>query len=291
MSPLIAYIIDKKEIKKPLILSIILFDLAIVSMYWFTNSIWHLYFMYFLLAIVGAGTTPVGYSKTIINWFDKHRGLALGIGLAGVGIGTALIPKLSQSIIDTYGWGEACLAIGTLVLLISLPTISYFFADRRSDKGLFPDNLSLDENIAIPKVHSVPTGLSVKETIIGKYYWLMMFAFFFLGLTLTAIIVHLISLLIGLGVSPSDDASIAAPLGIALLFGRVLAGYLMDRYFAPMITVLFLLCPVVGLALFATGATGALAVISTMLIGLVIGAEFDVIAFFISRYIRSRSFG
>ena len=53
----------------------------------------------------------------------------------------------------------------------------------------------------------------------------------------------------------------------------------------------FMFGPVIGLALFAMGATGFEAAICTALIGIAIGAEFDVMAYFTSRYFGQRAFG
>ena len=65
----------------------------------------------------------------------------------------------------------------------------------------------------------------------------------------------------------------------------------MDRFHAPYVALCFMLGPVIGLAMFAMGASGGLAVLCAVLVGMATGAEFDVIAFFISRYLGLKSFG
>jgi MFS family permease len=120
---------------------------------------------------------------------------------------------------------------------------------------------------------------------------MMMTTFFMLGVALIGTIVHLIPMLIDRGVAPSAAASTAGALGISLIIGRVAAGHLMDRFHAPYVALCFMLGPVIGLAMFAMGASGGLAVLCAVLVGMATGAEFDVIAFFISRYLGLKSFG
>ena len=119
----------------------------------------------------------------------------------------------------------------------------------------------------------------------------MLVSFVLVGSAMTGLIGHLVPMLIGRGVDPAQAALTASSLGISLLVGRVVAGHLMDRFYTPRVVIVFLLGPVTGLALFGMGITGGLAVLSTVLMGLAIGAEFDVIAFFASRYFGLRAFG
>jgi predicted MFS family arabinose efflux permease len=98
-------------------------------------------------------------------------------------------------------------------------------------------------------------------------------------------------MLIDRGFQPGSAAFAASLLGISLIVGRVFVGHLMDRFFAPRVALVFLSGLVVGLALFAWGVSGFMVYFCAILVGLAIGAEFDVIAFFISRYFGPRSFG
>jgi MFS family permease len=56
--------------------------------------------------------TPIGYAKAIAAWFDRRRGLALGIAMSGVGLGGFVMPQLAQALIDRVGWRGAYLILG-----------------------------------------------------------------------------------------------------------------------------------------------------------------------------------
>ena len=77
----------------------------------------------------------------------------------------------------------------------------------------------------------------------------------------------------------------------ACFAGRLLSGYLLDRFHGPYIAIMFFCCAIVGIALLAGGGMGATPFAATLLCGLGIGAEVDLMAFFVSRYFGLRAFG
>ena len=80
-------------------------------------------------------------------------------------------------------------------------------------------------------------------------------------------------------------------MGLALIGGRVVAGYLLDKFFAPYVAIAFLCGPIAGMLLLSQGGTGPLAVLSALLLGLGVGAEVDLIAYLVSRYFGLKAFG
>jgi MFS family permease len=86
------------------------------------------------------------------------------------------------------------------------------------------------------------------------------------------------------GESRDTAVMIQASLWAVLVVGRVSTGWLMDRFFAPRVGFVFLLLPIVGIALLASGASGIVALLCAMMVGLAAGAEVDVIAYLTGRY-------
>jgi MFS family permease len=289
MSPLLGIVVDRHGVRKILLPSCLMLGVLVSSLYLLTNSLFHFYSVWFLVAVLGCATAPLSYSNVIVRWFDRRRGLALGIALAGVGLGAALIPPLAQAVITNYGWREAYLAIGGVVLLISLPLIIVFLRDSPEQMGLHPDGDTAEAHAA--RDDGSLLGYVLHEALRMRSFWLMVAIFFLVGLFITSVIVHLIPLLIERGVSPGKAATAQSLLGLSLIFGRVFAGHLMDRFFAPFVSVVFLIGPAFGLAILAAGASGTGAYVAVVLCGLAIGAEFDVMSYLTSRYFGLRSFG
>jgi len=292
--PYVGRLVDKYGVKKILIPSTLLFGFTIASMSMLTASIWHLYAMCVLIPLLGAGTAPMTYSRILVSWFNKKRGLALGIGLAGVGLGTTMVPLISSYFMEHYSWREAYLAIGTLIILVALPITKFIFKDKPSQLGLFPDGLtqeSTEQQTSFSKPNPKLIGYTAKEALKQKTFWLMFISFLITGLCTSTVLVHLIPMMTDRGMTIKEAIGTFAYLGMSIVGGRLIAGYLMDKFFAPYVVIVFMFGPVIGLALFAMGATGFEAAICTALIGIAIGAEFDVMAYFTSRYFGQRSFG
>ena len=68
--------------------------------------------VFFVLGVVGNGTTQMGYSRAVSSWFTDKRGMALALVVAGVGVGSIVFPALAQRIIDAYGWRVAYQVLG-----------------------------------------------------------------------------------------------------------------------------------------------------------------------------------
>lgn len=129
VAPIVGRLIDHFGVSVVLLRSSIFLGILTASLYLLDGSLWHFYAVFFLLPILGAGTFPTSYSRAIINWFDRRRGLALGIGLVGTGVGAAILPPITSNVIALYGWREGFLFLGLLILLIGVPVIYFLLSN------------------------------------------------------------------------------------------------------------------------------------------------------------------
>ncbi len=286
-SPLLGFIIDRTGVRRILIPSIILMGLAVLSMTLLTGNIWHFYLMYLLIPILGAGTLPQSYSRTIIGWFKRRRGLALGIALSGFGVGAAFIPSFAQVMIDSFGWRAAYIGFAVAIFCISLPMTFFLLKETPEEMNLLPDG---ESNIQNTNTNDHNIGLSGRDAAKTKPYWLILSSFFLVGIGITSILAHLVPMLIDRGVAPTTAALCMTSLGIGLIFGRILSGYLMDRFFAPYITAIFLLGLFIGIVILALGTKGGFVFVAAVFVGLATGAEISEIAYICSRYFGQKSF-
>src|SRR5258706_6427482 len=87
IAPLIGGMVDRFGARPVICSAFAIEALIIASFHWLTGSLALLYTRYALFAILATGTTHVAFATVISRWFDRHRGLALGITLAGFGFG------------------------------------------------------------------------------------------------------------------------------------------------------------------------------------------------------------
>lgn len=288
-SPLVGWLIDRVGVRRVMIPSVFLMGLAVAAMYQIQGNIWHLYALYLLIPLLGAGTLPLVYSRVIVAWFVRRRGIALGISLAGFGVGAALVPPVGQWLIDGYGWRQAYLVFAAAVLLINLPLTALLLRESPAKYGLHPDGDAAPESEARESVADI--GLTNSEAARTRSYWLILVSFLLVGFGVTSILAHLVPMLIGRGVAPATASLYMGTLGAGLIAGRILGGYFLDRYFAPYVAAAFTLLMCFGIAVLALELAGPIVLIASVLIGLSLGSEISEVAYIVSRYFGSRAFG
>lgn len=288
-SPLVGSLVDRAGVRRALIPSVVLMGLAVTSMYLMQGHILHLYAMYLLIPLLGAGTLPLSYSRIVVAWFARRRGLALGISLAGFGVGATLVPPLGQWLISNFGWREAYLAFGAAIFLINLPLTMLLLRESPAEMGLEPDGEPPrpEDTVAI----GAGTGLPGGEAIRTRSYWYVFGSFLLVGFGITSILAHLVPMLIGRGINPTAASLYMGSLGAGLIIGRILAGYLMDRFFAPYVTAVFLSAMLIGIVVLALNISGPVLFVAVVFIGLALGSEISEIAYIVSRYFGSLAFG
>ena len=231
---------------------------------------------YFIMTIVAAGTLPLTYTRTINQWFDKSRGLALGLTLLGTSFGAITLPIFYKMGIDAFGWkGVFYVALG-IVLVLWLPIFLTLFKDRSATHQA--------------QAALTATGMTLGQAARTATCWKMGIAFFFVTFAMSGIAVHIVAMMKDNGLSAAQAASIASLIGVSILIARLVVGYLIDKFHAPPIAAACFAIPAIGCYLLMGGGHGP-AVVAVILVGVALGAELDLIAFFTSRYFGMKNYG
>ena len=115
-SPLVGRLVDRYGARRVILSSTVIFGAILVANRIFAGRIWELYVFYVVLGLVGPGLTPLPYSDVVSHWFDRHRGLALGVMMCGASLGAIIMPSLAQRLIAVFGWRTAYAIIGAAVV-------------------------------------------------------------------------------------------------------------------------------------------------------------------------------
>jgi MFS family permease len=281
VTPLMGRLVDRFGIRAVALPAIALFSLAIASVALVPASPTAFTLLYALMGLGAAGQTPLIYAKAISLRFDRQRGIALGIAMAGVGLGAALVPQFTQAMITLVGWRGAYASLGLLTFVLAFPSVAVFVG-RPVEK---PQMAATGEALA-----TLP-GLSGMEALRTGRFWLLAFSFFLVSGTTGGIVSHMVPLMTDRGVSAQTATALVSLAGVALIGGRLLSGFLVDRIYAPYVAAVFFLAPLLGIVLLMTTQRLAGSAFGTVLVGLGLGAEVDLIAFLLSRYFGMRSFG
>jgi MFS family permease len=288
-APLVGHLVDRYGTRRIIVVSLFALTSCLIGLSYVRPPLWHLYALYMLAGSLGVATAPVAYSPVIANWFDRKRGLALGLSGIGIGLGAFIGPSLAQFLIDERGWRQAYLGLAGFTLLVAAPVVAIFLRGAPQEVGLLPDGASAP---ATPVPRKTPlSGMTFSEAMRTRTFWLLCGIFFVVAGCGTGTAAHLVPLLTDSGTSGRSAALAASTFGFASIVGRVGSGYLVDRFFAPRIAALMFAAATAGIAMLAGGLTGNAAFLAAFLIGLAIGTEGDLIPFLISRYFGMRSMG
>ena len=281
MSPFLGAVVDRFGAKRVIVISFVFEVLIFASFYFQDKNIVSFYFRYFLLSLLALGTTHVAFARVITIWFDRKRGLALGIALSGVGVGGFVWPMFVQRSIELYGWRLAYLILAATIAVIAIPLMSWLIKEDPVTVGQVADGVV--DDAPTPTVAQL-SGMTLNEALRAPIFWLMFGTFFLIGFAVQSALIHLVPLLTSRGISPMAAAFAQSMMFLSVTVGRLSTGWLMDRFFAPRVAMFYLLAPLVGLALLSTDVPEWLAVGAALMIGLAVGAEVDVLAYLNSRY-------
>lgn len=274
VSPALGSLLDRVPPRRIILPSILIFAAAMASLSLLHGHIAQYYASYLLLGIVGNGTAQLSYSRCVLTWFRKRRGLALAIVLSGSGTGSIILPIVTQRVIAVHGWRSAYLALGGIALL-GLPLTAAFLRNRPSHT---------EHAVTADKVAGVGPALR------SRTFWIIAIAVMFSAFSMNAIIAHLAAMLVGRGVSAAHAALALSAMGIAAIVARLLTGHLLDRLSAPLVGFGVILIAAAGAAILAyAGNTGA-GICGAILMGAGSGSEADVVPYMIAEYLGRNRF-
>lgn len=245
------------------------------------GSITMFYLAWILMSLVGAGTTPVVWTRSVNLWFDHGRGLALGIALGGSGLSGVLAPPLITRAIQNWGWRGGYLAVGAFILVIAIPLIALLFKDR-------PDEPAVSSGASRAEI----PGFTAREALRHLSFWKIALGFFLVSGCIAGLIINLVKLLVETGMDRVGAAGIASILGIAVVVGRICIGFLLDRLSAPAVAcTLLMLCALGCYTLSVPGVPVWALSLCVVALGLGAAAEVDLVAYLTSRFLGMKAYG
>jgi MFS family permease len=200
-----------------------------------TSRPWHLYLT--IGVMVGAGSVCLGYSGQSLflpNWFNRRRGLAMGLAFAGVGIGSMTLLPWVQHMIEQTGWRTACTAMGILILVVLAP-INLLLHKRPEDIGLEPDGDAAPSATSAKPISNIVdpdwAGIdwTLKRALRTARFWWLASGYFGALYIWYAVQVHQTKYLLDIGFSPGVAVWALGAVSLLGIPGQIVLGHLSDR--------------------------------------------------------------
>ncbi|MSQ15062.1 MAG: MFS transporter [Dehalococcoidia bacterium] len=240
--PLGGWLVDKYGPRVPMFIGTLLMGAGFLLLTQ-VNSLTSFYLIFLCLIAAGAGIGAVNSVTTVVGkWFIRRRTLATGLIISGVGLGGLIVPALAW-IVTSFGLEVAYVIAGLTILAVGLPA-SFIMRSEPEKYGMLPDGNTIVESIGAgaadqraqsstepgdqPRYTEVNfTGPQAVKT---RAFWLLGVAFGMRQMTVSSIAVHQIPFLVDKGFSLAEASAMLGLLAVLSVPGRILMGWLGDKY-------------------------------------------------------------
>lgn len=172
---------------------------------------------------LGIGCAYVPAVAAVQRWFRRQRGLASGLAVSGIGVGTLILPPVASALIAMWGWRASYVVLGITTGAIGV-VAAWLLRDSPASMGLLPDG---DRGPAATSRErtGVPLGAALRSA---------RFAVLYVSTLLTGIgafvpFVHVVPYAMDQGVAPQRAVLLIAIIGVGSTVSRFTLGALADR--------------------------------------------------------------
>lgn len=195
------------------------------------SSPWQLLITYSLLLAIGTGAAYIVMMSTVVRWFDKKRGLALGIAGSGVGLGTVVMAPFVTYLIVNSDWRTAYIVMGLIAGLVVIFS-SMLLRKDPSKIGVLPDGVKPDADRIGSKDEqdgTQPVSLSLLQALRTRNFWFLGITWLMWSLCLHLVLTHIVPHATDIGISAIDAAIVFSLISMASIPGRLIMGEVSDR--------------------------------------------------------------
>jgi predicted MFS family arabinose efflux permease len=276
VSPGIGLLLDRLPPRRIILPSILVFALALASLSRLGPNIGQFYITFFVLGLVANGTAQFAYARTVLSWFYRRRGLALAVVLTASGVGSILIPPLTQWAIEHHGWRNAYLMLGGIALL-GIPLTALLVRNRPDVVAVVPDR-------------SAGSSVTVAAALRSGPFWILAFIIMLSAFSENGLVTNLAAILTERGVMAQTAAFALSVRGAATIIGRLCIGFLIDRFSPQRIQTFVLLLSAVGALVLAFAHRSPVVMLGAAVLGVGLGSEADVAPYLLAHYFGRKHF-
>lgn len=286
LSPVVGGLCDRFGVRLIALVSTVLFGLSFMGFAVSNGSLPLFYANWAVMSVCGIGTLPLSWTRPVNNRFEVRKGLALGLSLVGTGMFGYLAKPLVAWAIAHYGWRGAFVIVGALPILIAFPVGLLLFHDVGPARQTHSERRA---HLELTRA-SLP-GLTARQGFTDWRFWLIGIAILPIAFSLAGVIANVENILKLQGFKPATIVGLASMIGLALISGRAIGGWVLDRFWAPAVAVVLIGVPALGALILAQHAISPqLAGVGVCLSGFASGVEYDLMAFMVARYFGMKSY-
>ncbi|PYQ16384.1 MAG: MFS transporter, partial [Acidobacteria bacterium] len=268
-------IVDTFGPRRLMLLGIVMAGGALVGLSTVTSSAFWLFYLFYgfnALGYIFGG--PLPNQVMLSRYFDAGRGRAMGIAYLGIGIGGVIVLQLAPWLIQSLGWRGALRTLGILMIVVAFPAAFFVREPPRLDGGNAAKGALLQQ-----------IGASLREIPGFLRGMLRQPAFFLLALGSMASIGAVggttqnlkLYLSIDRGFSQVEAGNVGSIILFGSIFGRLLMGWLADRWMKKRVMLLIYTIVAVSIPLIAVAPSRGFLYAAALLFGIGLGGDYMII--------------
>lgn len=285
--------VDTADVKKVILSATFLCSLSFLALALFLK-LWLFYLCYFLIGTSIPGMIQIPANTLVTRWFEKRRGLAMGLTWVGSGLGGAVMVPLCFYFINTLGI-RGCYLLLALILLVVIASVTLILVKPSPEAvGMHPDGSIGIESGVLAATNSEtadPRKLHLSQVLRNPVFWLLCIPNFLISLVMMGLQFNLFPFLVDQGVTPERASSYVSFALVLSVCGRVTGGYLLDRFQGKIIAMLFYSLILAGLLILLASDAWSAYLAFAVFFGLSTGVELDLMPYLTSEYFGTRNYG
>ena len=285
LSPFFGILIDRYGTRKLALPGLAVSAFAISSFALANGSPTQWLVLWAIYALVSLSVKTTIWTAAVAGVFDKARGLALAITLAGATAAHAIMPVLANFLVEDFGWRLAFVWIGFGGAGIAL-VLSYFFLFDVHDRQ------RMASSGGGPSARPNLPGLSLAQAWRDSALWRIGISIFVIMALTIGLLVHQIEILVEVGVTRTNAAWLASLAGAMGIVGKIVTGVLLDRMHGNWVGGITMTSAALAFAILLTSAQSTPLLIFAMLVnGYTAGAKLHIASYLTVQYSGMKNFG
>jgi predicted MFS family arabinose efflux permease len=278
--PLVGQLVDRHGARKIAAISLVALGTSYMTLALSNGSLVKYYASWTAIAVAGMGATPISFTRAVNAAFRRQRGIALGITMAGTGLFALGVKPLGGWLMNVAGWRGAIAIIGLLPIVVGVPSVLWGLPGKGAD------------DLSASRTKLPSAGMTLREALRGRVYWLLVLTFVPIAFAAGAPLPNMENILRSVHIPAGEIVTLTSLIGVTLITGRLIGGWLIDQLWAPLVGALILSGAALGCWMLSpTAVSHTQALTAIVLLGFAGGVEVDLMAYLVARYIGVRSYG
>jgi MFS family permease len=270
------WFIDRFGPRRLMLAGILMGGIALVGLSTVT-TLWQFYLFYVFNALGYMCAGPLPNQVLTARWFNKTRGKAMGFAYLGIGVGGMLVPQIAKWLNIQFGWHQALMLLGILMVVISFPMAWIVKED--------PEKQSIETNKEDPKI---PLNKIVKG---WPFYLLVIGSMCSIGAVAGTSQNLKLFFSLDLKYSQGQSANIISLVLLSSIIGRVLMGWLADKFPKKYVMILIYTLVAGSIPLLYFADTPGIVYLFAFIFGIGLGGDYMIIPLMAAELFGVRTMG